>query len=143
VNETGGVEVGTGRQGFYSKSRDHAASNLTDGREGLIHKDWLYGAHSAEADEDIEGWSDEFPAYAGTGTDSTGRTASKQADAPTPPTRTGGNTTSWSTTEPSTPATRPRTADDCPASGTPPPTADSTDAGYSSSTTDQDSKRPS
>lgn len=85
VNEAGVVEVATGRQRFYSKSRDNGASDLTDGREGLIHKKWLYGAYSAEADEDIEGTSDDFPAYEGTGTDSSGWTrqqASGRYDSP-------------------------------------------------------------
>lgn len=85
VNETGAAEVSTGRQRFYSASRDNGASDLTDGREGLIHKNWLYGAYSAEADEDIEGSSDDFPAYEGTGTDSYGWTrqlASGRADSP-------------------------------------------------------------
>lgn len=74
VNETGAVEVSVGRQRFYSKSRDNGASDLTDDREGIIHKNWLYGVYSAEADEDIEGSSDHFPAYEGTGTDSYGWT---------------------------------------------------------------------
>ncbi|HVK26410.1 MAG TPA: hypothetical protein VM677_34095 [Actinokineospora sp.] len=85
VNEAGAVEVSAGAQRFYSKSRDNGASDLTDGREGLIHKDWLYGAYSAEADEDIEGSSEDFPAYGGTGKDSTGWTrqlASGRADSP-------------------------------------------------------------
>lgn len=85
VNEAGAVEVSAGRQRFYSKSRDNGASDLTDGREGIIHKDWLYGVYSAEADEDIEGSSDHFPGYEGTGTDSAGWTrqlASGRADSP-------------------------------------------------------------
>lgn len=85
VNETGATEVATGRQRFYSTSRDNGASDLTDGREGLIHKDWLYGAYSAEADEDREATSDHFPAYEGTGTDSFGFTrqmASGRTDSP-------------------------------------------------------------
>jgi len=85
VNEAGVVEVTAGRQRFYSKSRDNGASDLTDGREGLIHKGWLYGSYSAEADEDIEGSSDNFPAYGGTGTDSSGWTrqmASGRYDSP-------------------------------------------------------------
>ncbi|WP_436498616.1 hypothetical protein [Actinokineospora sp. HUAS TT18] len=85
TNEAGAVEVSTGRQRFYSKSRDNGASDLTDGREGLIHKGWLYGAYSAEADEDIEGSSDDFPAYGGTGKDSSGWTrqlASGRSDSP-------------------------------------------------------------
>ncbi|MFD8493522.1 hypothetical protein [Amycolatopsis sp. NPDC059657] len=85
VNELGATEVSTGRQRFYSKSRDNGASDLTDDREGLIHKDWLYGAYSAEADEDREGSSDDFPAYQGTGTDSSGWTrqlASGRPDSP-------------------------------------------------------------
>lgn len=85
VNEAGVTEVSAGRQLFYSKSRDNGASDLTDGREGLIHKRWLYGAYSAEADEDIEGTSDDFPGYQGTGTDSSGWTrqmASGRYDSP-------------------------------------------------------------
>lgn len=85
VNEAGAVEVSTGRQRFYSGSRDNGASDLTDGREGLIHKEWLYGAYSAEADEDREGTSEHYPAYEGTGVDSTGWTrqmASARYDSP-------------------------------------------------------------
>jgi hypothetical protein len=85
VDEAGTVQVSVGRQLFYSKSRDNGASDLTDGREGIIHKDWLYGSYSAEADEDLEGSSDHFPAYEGTGTDSSGWTrqmASGRADSP-------------------------------------------------------------
>lgn len=85
INEAGAVEVSAGRQRFYSKSRDNGASDLTDDREGIIHKDWLYGAYSAEADEDVEGSSDHFPAYEGTGKDSYGWTrqmASGRYDSP-------------------------------------------------------------
>ncbi|WP_370943481.1 hypothetical protein AB5J62_30840 [Amycolatopsis sp. cg5] len=85
VNELGATEVSTGRQRFYSKSRDNSASDLTDGREGLIHKDWLYGAYTAEADEDREGSSENFPAYQGTGLDSSGwsrQLASGRTDSP-------------------------------------------------------------
>jgi hypothetical protein len=85
TNEAGAVEVSAGRQTFYSASRDNAASDLTDGREGLIHKGWLYGVYSAEADEDFPPDSDTFPAYAGTGKDSLGWTrqmASGRYDSP-------------------------------------------------------------
>ncbi len=74
VNEAGQAEVSTGLQRFYTKSRDSGASNLTDGREGIPEKEWLYGAYSAELDEDCPSGSDDFEAYEGHGTDSYGRT---------------------------------------------------------------------
>lgn len=74
VNEAGQAEVGTGLQRFYTRSRDIGLSGLTDGREGIPEKGWLYGAYSAELDEDCPSGSDDFEAYEGHGTDSYGRT---------------------------------------------------------------------
>jgi hypothetical protein len=74
VNEAGQAEVTAGLQRFYTKSRDAGLSGLTDGREGIPEKDWLYGAYSAELDEDCPSGSDDFEAFAGRGTDSYGRT---------------------------------------------------------------------
>ena len=74
INEAGQAEVSTGRQRFYTKSRDSGLSGLTDGREGIPSKEWLYGAYSAELDEDCPSGSDDFEAYEGYGTDSYGRT---------------------------------------------------------------------
>ncbi|MES1244817.1 MAG: fibronectin type III domain-containing protein [Acidobacteriota bacterium] len=74
TNETGQTEVSTGLQRFYTKSRDVGLSGLTDGREGIPSKDWLFGAYSAELDEDCPSGSDDFEAYEGNGTDSYGLT---------------------------------------------------------------------
>jgi hypothetical protein len=74
MNEAGQAEVSTGLQRFYTKSRDGGLSGLTDGREGIPSKEWLYGAYSAELDEDCPSGSDDFEAYEGYGTDSSGRT---------------------------------------------------------------------
>jgi len=85
VNEAGAVEVPAGRQVFYTQSRDNGTSSLTDGRNAVLHKDWFYGAYSAEGDEDNPPDSDNFPAYEGTGTDSYGWTrqmASGRYDSP-------------------------------------------------------------
>lgn len=73
INEAGQAEVGTGLQRFYTKSRDAGASGLTDGREGLPDKAWLFGAYSAELDEDCPSGADDFGGYEGLGTDSYGR----------------------------------------------------------------------
>ncbi len=85
VSETGAVEVPVGRQRFYSESRDNGSSSLTDGRNAIVHKNWHYGAYSAEADEDWPADSDNLNAYEGTGTDSSGWTrqmASGRYDSP-------------------------------------------------------------
>jgi hypothetical protein len=73
LNEAGQAEVSAGLYRFYTKSRDIGKSDLTDGREGILDKNWLYGAYSAEQDEDFPSGSDDFQAYAGLGTDSYGR----------------------------------------------------------------------
>lgn len=72
LNEVGQIEVNPGLQRFYTKSRDIGKSDLTDGREGIPDKGWLYGAYSAEQDEDFPSGSDDFKAYEGLGTDSQG-----------------------------------------------------------------------
>ena len=72
LNETGQAEVSTGRQRFYTRSRDIGASDLTDGRNGIPSKNWFYGAYSAELDEDFPSGSDDFKGYEGKGTDSAG-----------------------------------------------------------------------
>jgi hypothetical protein len=85
VNETGAAEVPAGRQRFYTKSRDNGSSSLTDGRNAVLHKDWFYGAYTAEADEDEPPDTEDFQAYQGLGTDSSGWTrqmASGRADSP-------------------------------------------------------------
>jgi hypothetical protein len=74
LNEAGQAEVSAGLQRFYTKSRDGGLSGLTDGREGIPEKEWLYGAYSAELDEDCPSGSDDFEAYQGYGTDSYGLT---------------------------------------------------------------------
>jgi len=73
VNEAGQIEVNAGLQRFYTKSRDAGASDLTDGREGIPSKGWLFGDYSAELDEDCPSGSDDFQAFEGVGTDSYGR----------------------------------------------------------------------
>jgi hypothetical protein len=72
VNEAGQAEVSTGRQRFYTRSRDAGSSSLTDGRNGIPSKSWFYGAYSAELDEDFPSGSDDFKGFAGGGTDSYG-----------------------------------------------------------------------
>lgn len=72
LNEAGQVEVSAGLQRFFTKSRDIARVDQTDGREGYLSKDWLYGAYSAELDEDCPSGSDDFKGYQGLGTDSYG-----------------------------------------------------------------------
>ncbi|GAA3462041.1 hypothetical protein ACFFSW_14545 [Saccharothrix longispora] len=72
--ETPALGIGTGVQRFYNRSRDNAASDLTDGREGYLSKAWFFGAYSAELDEDTPSGSDDFGGFAGTGVDSAGRT---------------------------------------------------------------------
>ncbi|ROP40976.1 hypothetical protein [Saccharothrix texasensis] len=71
--ETPALGIGTGVQRFYNRSRDDAASDLTDGREGYLSKAWFFGAYSAELDEDTPSGSDDFGGFAGTGLDSSGR----------------------------------------------------------------------
>jgi hypothetical protein len=74
LNEAGVAEVPAGRQRFYTKSRDNGSSNLTDDRNAVLHKDWFYGAYSAEADEDNPPDTDNLQGYEGVGTDSSGWT---------------------------------------------------------------------
>ncbi|HEX6292336.1 MAG TPA: hypothetical protein VFZ66_24325 [Herpetosiphonaceae bacterium] len=73
LNEAGQAEVSTGLQRFYTKSRDIGKSDLTDGREGVLDKDWLYGAYSAELNPEFPSGSDDFKGYEGQGLDSYGR----------------------------------------------------------------------
>jgi hypothetical protein len=74
INEAGQAEVSTGRQRFYTQSRDIGASDLTDGRDGVPSKNWFYGAYSAELDEDLNSGGDDFRGFEGQGTDSYGYT---------------------------------------------------------------------
>jgi hypothetical protein len=71
--ETGAVEVSAGLQRFYTASRDSGASDLTDGREGVLSKAWFYGAYSGEENADEISGSDDFGGYEGLGLDSAGR----------------------------------------------------------------------
>ncbi len=85
VNEAGATEVPIGRQRFHTRSRDNGSSELSDGRNGQLLKDWFYGAYSAEADEDWPSTSDDFKAYEGVGTDNSSWTrqmASGRYDSP-------------------------------------------------------------
>ena len=72
-SETGAVEVSAGLQRFYTASRDSGKSDLTDGREGILSKNWLYGAYSGEENADEISGSDDFGGYEGLGLDSAGR----------------------------------------------------------------------
>ncbi|OLR92733.1 hypothetical protein BJP25_20740 [Actinokineospora bangkokensis] len=74
VGESGAAEVPAGTQRFYTASRDSAAGDLTDGRDGVLSKAWFYGAYSGEANADTISGSDDFGGFAGLGTDSQGRT---------------------------------------------------------------------
>jgi hypothetical protein len=74
TSETGAVEVSPGLQRFYTASRDSGASDLTDGREGIMSKNWLYGAYSGEENADEISGSDDFGGYEGVGLDSAGQT---------------------------------------------------------------------
>jgi len=73
MSETGTPEVSAGLQRFYTASRDSGASDLTDGREGILSKNWFYGAYSGEENADEISGSDDFGGYQGLGLDSTGR----------------------------------------------------------------------
>ncbi|MFC6087984.1 hypothetical protein [Saccharothrix lopnurensis] len=73
TSETGQAEVDAGLQRFRTASLDLGAGDLTDGREGIPSKSWLYGAYSAEANADDSASSDDFGGYEGIGLDSSGR----------------------------------------------------------------------
>lgn len=73
TSETGAAEVSVGLQRFYTASRDSGKSDLTDGREGVPSKNWLYGAYSGEENADEISGSDDFGGYEGLGLDSAGR----------------------------------------------------------------------
>lgn len=73
LNEAGQLEVSAGLQRFYTKSRDIGKSELTDGREGILDKDWFFGAYSAELNPEYPSGSDDFKGYEGLGLDSYGR----------------------------------------------------------------------
>jgi hypothetical protein len=73
TSETGVAEVSAGLQRFYTASRDSGASDLTDGREGILSKAWFYGAYSGEENADEISGSDDFGGFEGLGLDSTGR----------------------------------------------------------------------
>ncbi len=74
TGETGQAEVSAGLQRFYTQSRDVGNSNLTDGREGILSKNWYFGAYSAEINPEYPSGSDDFKGFEGLGTDSYGRT---------------------------------------------------------------------
>jgi hypothetical protein len=74
TSETGAVEVAAGLQRFYTASRDAGKSDLTDGRDGIPSKNWLYGAYSGEENADTISGSDDLGGYEGVGLDSRGRT---------------------------------------------------------------------
>jgi hypothetical protein len=74
VNEAGQLEVSAGLQRFYLQSRDSGKSNLTDGREGVLSKQWFFGSYSAELNPEFPSGSDDFKGYEGLGTDSYGLT---------------------------------------------------------------------
>jgi hypothetical protein len=74
TSETGAAEVSPGRQRFYTASRDSGADDLTDGREGILSKNWFYGAYSGEENADEISGSDDFGGYEGVGLDSAGLT---------------------------------------------------------------------
>ncbi len=73
TSEAGAAEVSAGLQRFYTASRDSGRSDLTDGREGILSKNWFYGAYSGEENADEISGSDDFGGYEGVGLDSTGR----------------------------------------------------------------------
>ncbi|MDQ3405443.1 MAG: hypothetical protein M3548_18965 [Actinomycetota bacterium] len=73
TGEAGQAEVSAGLQRFYTASRDSGASDLTDGREGILSKNWFYGAYSGEENADEVSGSDDFGGYEGLGLDSLGR----------------------------------------------------------------------
>ncbi|SFL22670.1 SprB repeat-containing protein [Lysobacter sp. cf310] len=73
TNELGQVEVPVGLQRFYVLSRDTSSSSLTDGRDGVLGKDWLWGAYSAETNADTISGSDKLGGYSGAGRDSYNR----------------------------------------------------------------------
>lgn len=73
TSETGAEEVAAGLQRFYTASRDSGKSDLTDGREGILSKNWFYGAYSGEENADEISGSDDFGGYEGLGLDSAGR----------------------------------------------------------------------
>ncbi len=74
LNEAGQLEVSAGLQRFYTQSRDSGQSDLTDGREGILDKNWFYGAYSAELDPEYPSNTDDFKGYEGLGLDSYGLT---------------------------------------------------------------------
>jgi hypothetical protein len=85
LNEAGTTEVPIGRQRFFTRARDNGKSDLDGGRDGQLLKGWLYGAYSAEGDEDWPDDTDDFKGYEGVGTDSSGWTrqmASGRYDSP-------------------------------------------------------------
>ncbi|WP_196778973.1 SprB repeat-containing protein [Lysobacter silvisoli] len=73
VDEAGQIEVPAGLQRFYVLSRDTSSSSLTDGRDGVLGKDWLWGAYSAETNADTISGSDKLGGYTGAGRDSYNR----------------------------------------------------------------------
>lgn len=73
VNEVGQVEVPAGLQRFYVLSRDTSSASQTDGRDGVLGKDWFWGGYSAETNADTISGSDKLDGYGGAGRDSYNR----------------------------------------------------------------------
>lgn len=73
VNEAGQVEVPAGLQRFYVLSRDTSSASQTDGRDGVLGKDWFWGGYSAETNADTISGSDKLNGYGGAGRDSYNR----------------------------------------------------------------------
>ncbi len=73
VNELGQVEVPAGLQRFYVLSRDTSSASQTDGRDGVLGKDWFWGGYSAETNADTISGSDKLDGYGGAGRDSYNR----------------------------------------------------------------------
>jgi hypothetical protein len=73
ADENGTTQVPSGLQRFYLGSRDTWSSNLTDGRDGVLGKDWFWGAYSAETNADTFSGSDRLDGYSGAGRDSLNR----------------------------------------------------------------------
>ncbi len=73
MNEVGQIEVPTGLQRFYVLSRDTSSASQTDGRDGVLGKDWFWGGYSAETNADTISGSDKLDGYGGAGRDSYNR----------------------------------------------------------------------
>jgi hypothetical protein len=72
LDEVGAVQVPAGLQRFYIGSRDSWSSSQTDGRQGTMNKNWLWGGYSAQTNADPNPipsgfFDDDFGAYEGLG----------------------------------------------------------------------------